>query len=80
MEHTTAPITYATLLRKYGGLLIRAHELELKAARKAVPEGVPPMRHLEFAVHNYMLECKRKHKHICTNRDGLCEEDKCNCR
>lgn len=76
---TEPPITFLNLLRKYGGNIMRAHELELKAAVRAVPAGKSKWQHLSDAAHNYKLECKRKYKRICTNKDGLCEEDKCCC-
>jgi len=78
MQDTT-PITFLGLLRKYAGNINRAHPLELKAARNAVPENVTPLNHFARAVKNYKLECKRKHKKICTSREGLCEPDKCCC-
>jgi hypothetical protein len=81
MENRAAlGITYLTLLRKYKGKILRADPREMRAASLAVPEGVSPMAHLHFSVRNYELECRQTHRHICTNRDGLCEEDKCNCR
>jgi len=77
----TPPITFLSLLRKYGGNISLAHQLELRAAARAVPIGTNKLKALSIAAHNYKVECQRKYgkKRLCYNRDGLCEKDKCNC-
>lgn len=39
MNLANKPITFLSLLRKYGGKIKNAHELELRAAVRALPAG-----------------------------------------
>lgn len=80
----TQPITFLSLYRKYGGNLRRAHVLEIQAAKNATSRSMHWMSAMMTAEKAYEKELVQKaqlqgKKPRCTNRKGMCEEDKCNC-
>jgi hypothetical protein len=84
MITNTHPITYLSLMQKYGDIK-KAHPLEMRAAANAVPEGVNHLTTLFAAAREYEAEVESKaeatgiHPAVCFNRDGHCEDDHCRC-
>lgn len=56
MNLANKPITFLSLLRKYGGKIKNAHELELRAAVNALPAGKNALKALFEAGENYKRE------------------------
>jgi len=63
MNLANKPITFLSLFRKYGGNIKNAHELELRAAAKALP----PYQNALQAFFAAQKEYKREHKLTLAN-------------
>jgi hypothetical protein len=77
-------ITYFTLLKKYAGDITKAHPMEKWAALLNTPNDMTHFAAYQEAVNEYrlftVLKAAAKGKAMpCINRQGLCEDDKCNC-
>jgi hypothetical protein len=85
MQTESQPITHLSLLRKYDGNIKAAHEKELRAAARSVPEGQNPITALFLAAREYEMELDKKYRvqglvpAVCVDKYGDCEEDHCRC-
>lgn len=85
MLTNTHTITYLDLFKKYNGTIMRAHQDEMRAAAKTVPQGENSLTALFFAARQYeelldeQYKCRGVVPAVCVNKDDLCEEDHCRC-
>lgn len=81
---THTPITYLSLMRKYGDIK-KATPEECRAAARTIPEGSNALKEMFAAAREYQAEVAAEsqrtgvHPAVCFNKDGHCEDDHCRC-